>query len=51
MYLWVGLLRLGFIPKHNKNDAGPDAIFDIEEQQMVIEAVAWEMKEFACFTI
>lgn len=40
MYLTVGLLRLGFAPKQNKKDEGPDVIFDVDERQVVIEAVA-----------
>ena len=40
MYLTVGLLRLGFAAKQNKKDAGPDVIFDMDELQVVIEAVA-----------
>ena len=40
MYLAVALIRLGFTPKKNKSDVGPDIVLELPENAVYIEAVA-----------
>ena len=40
MYLTVALLHLGFVPKINSADVGPDVTLDVDGQKVFIEATA-----------
>jgi hypothetical protein len=40
MYLTVGLLHLGFMPKSSRSDHGPDLLLEIEGRPLFLEATA-----------